>query len=105
MYVGRSVSEPETPFQIDANFGFPGAVMAMLARDLDQPFSSVNSTQTVVLGPAIPSAWAPGSVEGLRLRGGGVVSFSWDADGVIGGVKTTGGNRVVRFVDVAGNEL
>jgi alpha-L-fucosidase 2 len=70
------------PFQIDANFGYTAAVLAMLVTDLPVPSAS-NTVQTVLLGPAIPSAWAGGSVKRLRLRGGGSVDFSWDNNGSV----------------------
>jgi alpha-L-fucosidase 2 len=69
------------PFQIDANFGIGGAVLAMLVRDLDTAVDK--GVQAVLLGPAIPAAWGGGSVQGLRLRGGGMVDFEWDEDGVV----------------------
>lgn len=50
MYSGKML-----PFQIDANFGFPGAVLAMLIVDLPN-LSGNKVTRTVVLGPAIPPA-------------------------------------------------
>ncbi|KAI7502397.1 glycoside hydrolase family 95 protein [Hortaea werneckii] len=77
MYDGHS-----EPFQIDANFGFVGAVLSMLVVDMPM-LDYKDSTRTVVLGPAIPSDWANGSVKGLKLRGGGSVDFSWDAHGVV----------------------
>jgi alpha-L-fucosidase 2 len=54
----------------------------MLVTDLPVPAAS-SATQTVLLGPAIPAAWAGGSVKGLRLRGGGSVDFSWDDNGLV----------------------
>ncbi|KAL4929709.1 glycoside hydrolase family 95 protein [Aspergillus undulatus] len=116
MYSGTS-----PPFQIDANFGFAGAVLAMLVVDLPVagPVGSGsrsgsdadgNSTveRTVVLGPAIPSAWGNGSVKGLRLRGGGRVDFGWDAAGVVDwvNIRSRGkGTQKVRLVNVEGGLL
>ena len=77
MYSGK-----ELPFQIDANFGFGGAVLSMLIVDLPLLHND-DSVRTVILGPAIPVAWGGGSVTGLRLRGGGSVDFSWDMEGVV----------------------
>ncbi|KAJ4377509.1 hypothetical protein N0V83_000334 [Neocucurbitaria cava] len=77
MYSGTS-----TPFQIDANYGLGGAVLSMLIVDLPAAFGD-NSIRTVVLGPAIPEAWAGGTVRGLRLRGGGFVNFEWDDQGIV----------------------
>ncbi|KAH0429370.1 hypothetical protein CcaCcLH18_08492 [Colletotrichum camelliae] len=97
------------PFQIDANFGLGGAVLSMLVVDLPLPYASRGDVRTVVLGPAIPKQWGGGSVKGLRVRGGGVVDFSWDENGMVNeatakaGGKVTGGK--VRFVNVEGTEL
>lgn len=77
MYSGTS-----EPFQIDANFGIVGAMLAMLVVDLPQTYGS-DLVRTVVLGPAIPESWGGGSVKGLRLRGGGIVDFGWDDEGLV----------------------
>lgn len=77
MYSGH-----KEPFQIDANFGYVGAVLAMLVVDLPQAME-ISGSRTVVLGPAIPTPWAGGNVKGLRLRGGGIVDFEWDGEGVV----------------------
>lgn len=79
---GFSMYSGGEPFQIDANYGITGAVMSMLIKDSDRA-SGDTSTQEVVLGSAIPSQWAGGSVKGVRLRGGGVVDFGWDGEGVV----------------------
>lgn len=101
MYSGK-----ELPFQIDANFGFGGAVLSMLVVDLPKA-SGDDEVRTVVLGPAIPPAWSPGSVKGLRLRGGGAVDFEWDADGVVVGATLHDRSSDVglRLVDRHGNTL
>ncbi|KAH8426857.1 glycoside hydrolase family 95 protein [Aspergillus melleus] len=80
---GLSMYGGSPPFQIDANYGILGAVVAMLIRDLDGRRAGAARVQEVVLGPAIPAAWGGGSVKGLRLRGGGRVGFSWDEKGVV----------------------
>jgi alpha-L-fucosidase 2 len=96
-------SGTEPPFQIDANFGFAGAVLSMLVVDVEEPEMGARGERTVVLGPAIPESWGGGSVRGLRLRGGGAVDFGWDEHGVVNVV----GRRVagVRFVDREGRVL
>lgn len=91
MYDGRN-----PPFQIDANYGITGAVLAMLIRDLDRASDVDNSgagTQDVLLGPAIPSTWANGKVDGVRLRGGGSVSFGWDDAGIVNSCEADLANR------------
>ncbi|OQE07116.1 hypothetical protein PENVUL_c015G05694 [Penicillium vulpinum] len=83
---GSTSSQPpfylSTPFQIDANFGIAGAALAMLATDIPQSFGDT-SAHKVILGPAIPSAWGSGSVMGLKVRGGGSITFKWDGNGKV----------------------
>ncbi|KAK1635000.1 Six-hairpin glycosidase-like protein [Colletotrichum phormii] len=98
------------PFQIDANFGLSGAVLSMLVVDLPLPYASAGDEEarTVVLGPAIPARWGGGSVKGLRIRGGGVVDFGWDAEGVVKEAVVASGSRgggKVRIVNVKGESL
>jgi len=101
MYSGK-----DEPFQIDANFGFPGAVLSMLVVDLPRLSADDGSAPTVVLGPAIPSAWGDGSVRGLRLRGGGSVDFGWDGSGLVTRANlTAGGGGGVTLVNKDGEVL
>lgn len=99
MYSGLS-----EPFQIDANFGVVGAVLSFLV--VDNPLESGSEEgRVVVLGPAIPPAWAPGEVKGLRLRGGGIVDFEWDENGVVTGAHATGRTNSIMIVNKEGKEL
>ncbi|CAN9149508.1 unnamed protein product [Alternaria alternata] len=95
----------ETPFQIDANFGFGGAVLSMLVTDMPTAVGGEEDGKTVVLGPAIPTSWSGGSVKGLRLRGGGIVDFGWDANGVVKDVKTYGKLEGLTLVNKEGTVL
>jgi alpha-L-fucosidase 2 len=83
MYSGKN-----EPFQIDANFGYVGAVLAMLVVDIEE-------LGHVVLGPAIPREWGGGNVAGLRIRGGGSIGFGWDGKGVVQWAKCVGVKRKV----------
>jgi len=91
-----------TPFQIDANFGLVGAVLAMLIVDLPQ-LSSDSRTHQVVLGPSI--SWPAGEVTGLRLRGGGYVDFAWDATGLATSANFTGRTQPIVALNKNGKVL
>ncbi|KAJ4346217.1 hypothetical protein N0V95_005583 [Ascochyta clinopodiicola] len=96
MYSGTN-----TPFQIDANYGIGGAVLSMLVVDLPTAFGD-NGTRTVILGPAIPAAWAGGDVKGLALRGGGSVNFEWDGEGTVTKAEVKNRSTSLRIVNKDG---
>ncbi len=96
MYSGTS-----KPFQIDANFGFAGAMLSMLVVDLPAPFENAG-TRTVILGPAIPEVWGVGRVNGLRLRGGGWVDFDWNEKGLVTNAEIRARDSALRIVNKEG---
>jgi len=59
-----------SPFQIDANIGFPAAIHEMLL--------CCRRDNSLTLFPALPAAWKQGKMEGMLAVGGHTVSMYWE---------------------------
>ncbi|KAH0828626.1 glycoside hydrolase family 95 protein [Lanmaoa asiatica] len=64
-----------TVFQIDANFGYPAALLNGLLQAPD--VASIDIPLQVTLLPALPANWNTGSIKGARIRGGITLDFAW----------------------------
>ncbi|KAL4063679.1 glycoside hydrolase family 95 protein, partial [Scleroderma citrinum] len=64
-----------TIFQIDANFGYPAAVLNALIQAPD--VARMDIPLEVTLLPALPLNWSSGSIEGARIRGGITADLAW----------------------------
>ncbi|SHG62548.1 glycoside hydrolase family 95 protein [Flavobacterium defluvii] len=80
------------PFQIDGNFGGAAAVAEMLVQ---------SDENEIRLLPALPDAWAEGSVKGICARGGFEIEMNWNNKNITQAVisSKTGGKTTLVFGD------
>ncbi|OBZ77369.1 putative alpha-fucosidase A [Grifola frondosa] len=67
--------DPHSIFQIDANFGFPAALLNGLIQAPD--VASISTPLIVNILPALPSNWPSGFITGARLRGAITLDLEW----------------------------
>jgi alpha-L-fucosidase 2 len=103
-------------FQIDANLGYPAAVLvgrmislAFVALILHNQQNALIQAPdvpdlytplTVTLLPALPPQWSSGSIKGVRIRGGISVNFQWSGGKPTQAVFTVDANARSRDVRV-----
>ncbi|KAJ3542228.1 hypothetical protein NM688_g5996 [Phlebia brevispora] len=67
--------DPSPIFQIDANLGYPAAVLNALIQAPD--VASYSTALIITLLPALPPTWPSGSIRNARVRGGMKVNLDW----------------------------
>jgi hypothetical protein len=70
------------PFQIDGNFGGSAGIIECLVQSKELTENSQCVVEIRLL-PACPETWTKGQIDGVRMKQGWLVSFSWDGPGLL----------------------
>jgi len=85
-----------SPFQIDGNLGGPSGLVEMLLQ---------SHAGVVRLLPALPKAWADGSLRGLRARGGLEIDLVWKAGKAVSATLRASRDGEVRIAVPVGQRI
>ena len=88
--------DAHSPFQIDGNYGCTSGICEMLLQSYDD---------VITLLPALPSAWASGSVTGLKAQGNFIVDETWQDSKITSATITSNAGQSLRIrYDKLGNK-
>lgn len=79
--------DAHSPFQIDGNYGCTSGIAEMLLQSYDD---------IITLIPALPTAWAKGSVSGLKAQGNFTVDEVWQEGKITSATITSNAGQPLR---------
>ncbi|QRV78536.1 glycoside hydrolase family 95 protein [Ceratobasidium sp. AG-Ba] len=85
--------------QIDANLGYPAAVLNAIIQAPDT--SSLSDVLRITILPALPAAWSTGSISGAKIRGGISLDLKWaNSKPVYVDIRVGSSVRTARLVQI-----